>query len=373
MQRHSKPKVAHLTSVHPASDTRIAYRECATLAQAGYDVVLIAAGGLAEVPAGVRLHTVPLPRNRFERMTRTIWNVFRAALAERADVYHFHDPELMGVGLALRALGARVVFDVHEDIPQDIIDKPWILPALRRPVSRASEFMLRTLQRCYSAIVAATPAIARRFANRRTIVVANYPRIEELPQAAGEQFSDRGRGVVYLGAITELRCIQEIVSAFSSEKLSPDIRLRLAGHFENELLEQRVRSMPGWGRVEFLGFCRRSEVSGVLGSVRAGLLLFRQAANHEEAMPTKLFEYLGAGLPVIISDTLQCSSIIRENRCGVVVDPADRDAIARAITWIVENPETAQAMGERGRRLVRERYLWSSEANKLTRLYAEIA
>ena len=373
MQLHSKPKVAHLTSVHPASDTRIAYRECATLAQAGYEVVLVAAGPLAEVPPGVRLHSVSLPRNRFERMTRTIWNVFQAALRERADVYHFHDPELMGVGLALRALGARVVFDVHEDIPQDIIDKPWILPALRRPVSFASDFTLKILQRWYSAIVAATPAIARRFANRRTIVIANYPRIEELPQAAGSAFSDRARAVVYLGAITELRCITEIVDALCSAKLRPDIRLRLAGHFESELLEHRVRAMSGWQRVDFLGFCRRSEVGGVLGSARAGLLLFRQAANHEEAMPTKLFEYLGAGLPVIISNTLQCSSIVRENRCGIVVDPADANAIAYAMTFLVDNPSTAQAMGERGRQLVREHYQWSSEASKLTRLYAEIA
>ena len=373
MSVRSKPKVAHLTSVHPASDTRIAYRECATLAQAGYEVVLVAAGTLSELPPGVRLHGVPLPRNRFERMTRTIWNVYRAALEERADVYHFHDPELMGVGLALRARGARVVFDVHEDIPQDIIDKPWIPAPLRRPVSLGSLVALRTLQQWYSAIVAATPAIARRFPHKRTVVVANYPRIEELPEAVSVEFAQRPRAAVYLGAITELRCIEELTQAMCSPALSGDIRLQVAGRFESPELESRVRAMPGWRRVDFLGFCKRSEVGNVLSSARAGMLLFRQAANHEEALPTKLFEYLGAGLPVIISDTLQCSSIVRENECGIVVSPTDIDAIARAMTFLIENPAAAQAMGERGRRLVRERYQWKSEASKLTRLYAEIA
>src|SRR5438270_4071771 len=122
----SKRKVAHLTSVHAPSDPRIAFRECGTLAQAGYDVVLIAPGPGPDMPPGVRVRSLPLPANRFQRMTRTMWQVYQAAKDERAQVYHFHDPELMFVGLALRMTGARVVFDVHEDIPLDIMSKEWI-------------------------------------------------------------------------------------------------------------------------------------------------------------------------------------------------------------------------------------------------------
>ncbi|HET7813799.1 MAG TPA: glycosyltransferase family 4 protein [Candidatus Baltobacteraceae bacterium] len=359
--------------MHPASDTRIAYRECASLAEAGYEVVLIAAGEAPALPAGVRLRSVPLPKNRVDRMTHTIWNVYKAALDERADVYHFHDPELMGVGLALRARGAQVVFDVHEDIPQDIVDKPWIPGALRRPLSVTSALFLRAMHRWYSAIVTATPAIARRFPHRRTVVVANYPRIEELPQGGNDDFATRPRAAIYLGAITELRCIEEMMAALTSPALSPDIHLRLAGHFESAALETRVRAMPGWQQTEFLGFCRRADVAAAFSGARVGLLLFRPAANHEEAMPTKLFEYLGAGLPVVISDTLRCSQIVRDYDCGIVVKPSDIDGIARAITFLVENPAIAQAMGERGRRIVTERYQWTSEANKLKQLYAEIA
>ncbi len=131
--------------------------------------------------------------------------------------------------------------------------------------------------------------------------------------------------------------------------------------------------MPGWRNVEYLGFCRRADVASAFEGARVGLLLFRPAGNHEEAMPTKLFEYLGAGLPVIISDTMRCSDIVRDFECGIVVKPHDVDAIARAITFLVENPVAAQAMGERGRRIVVERYQWNSEAKKLKQLYAEIA
>lgn len=368
-----KLKVAHLTSVHPAWDTRIAYRECACLADAGYDVVLIAPGKADELPRGVRLRSVPLPAGRLQRMTRTVWDVYRVALDERADVYHFHDPELMGVGLALRAHGKHVVFDVHEDIPQDIADKPWIAPVARRPVAALSALALRIFNSSYSAIVTATPTIARRFPHRRTIVVANYPRIEELPASGTLEFAARPRSVVYLGAITELRCVSDMVDAMESPQLAPDVRLTLAGHFESAQLEQRVRAMAGWRKVDYFGFARRAEVARIFGTARAGLLLFRPAANHEDAMPTKLFEYLGAGLPVIISNTLRCSEIVRQNECGVVVNPLDHDAVARAISFLIDNPALAQEMGVRGRRIVTERYQWNSEAKKLTKLYAEIA
>ena len=366
-------KVAHLTSVHHPSDTRIAYRECYSLASAGYDVVLIATGDAPPLPDGVRYVGVPRPRNRFERMTRTVWNVYRAARRERADVYHFHDPELMGVGLALRMRGARVVFDVHEDIPSDIADKPWIARPLRRPLSVLSQVVLQSFHRGYSAIVAATPAIARRFPHKHMAVVCNYPRLDELPASGAGRFEERPRAVAYLGGITQLRCIEEIVQSLDAPELSADVKLLLAGRFDSETLEARVRSMPGFRRVTFVGHCPRSQVASFLGNARAGLLLFRPAANHEEAMPTKLFEYLGGGLPVIISDTLQCSSLVRDNECGLVVNPSDPHALARAISFIIDNPRIAQEMGERGRRLVAERYQWTTEANKLTNLYAEIA
>lgn len=366
-------KVAHLTSVHSPADTRIAYRECATLAEAGYEVVLVAAGTLASPPKGVRLHSVPVPKNRIERMTRTVWHVYRAAVDEHADVYHFHDPELMMVGLALRARGARVVFDVHEDIPHDISDKPYIPRVLRKPLAAGSAFFLRSMQRFYSAIVAATPAIARRFGHSKTVIVCNYPRIEELPDAALSDFGQRPRAALYLGSITELRCIEEMVAAMGSKSLAPGIQLCIAGTFENAALEERVRAMPDWKRVEYLGFRHRGEVAQTLSSARVGMLLFRPAANHDEAMPTKLFEYLGAGLPVIISNTMQCSEIVRQYDCGIVVDPFDIDAIARAMSELIDNPVAAQAKGERGRRLVTEQYQWNSEASKLTKLYAEIA
>lgn len=364
------PKVVHLTSVHAPTDPRITFRECRTLAQARYTVVLVAPGAAQHMAEGVRVRSVPVPRNRAERLTRTIWQVFRASLDEKADVYHFHDPELMGVGLALRATGARVVFDVHEDVPLDIMSKQWIPRALRGGVSRAAALALRALHRFYSAVVVATPSIARHFTAGKTVVVQNCPALEHYePQPA--PYRTRPPAIVYAGNITELRGAFELVRAV--EAAGSGIRLTLAGRFESAELEERLRALPGWSSVDYVGWTSPDEIPGLLGKSRAGMLVLQDTPAFAESMPTKLYEYMAAGLPVIISNTLQCSEMVRTSACGIAVDPCDVDAIARAITFIIDHPAEAQAMGERGRTLVNERYQWKIEANKLTQLYATIA
>jgi glycosyltransferase involved in cell wall biosynthesis len=373
MTRNGKnPKVVHLTSVHAPTDVRIISKECGTLAEAGYDVVVIAAGKSSQVPNGVVLRSLPEPHNRRQRLTKTIWQVYRAARRERAAVYHFHDPELMFVGLVLRLLGARVVFDVHEDIPADIVDKYWIPSWMRRPIAAAVAILLGLLNRSYSAIVAATPSIAKRFRNKKTVIVSNYPRIEEFSSVSPVDFSDRRPSALYLGSITVLRCIDLVMSALASAELDPAIRMVLAGRFENEALEARMRSLPGWSRVDFVGWCGREEVSSLLSRSCVGLLLFRPADNHKDSMPTKLFEYMAAGLPVIISNTIRLSRELEREGCVVVVDPLDIDSIARAINNVVLRPEAAREMGLRGRQLVYSQFQWATEATKLKRLYAEI-
>jgi len=217
--------------------------------------------------------------------------------------------------------------------------------------------------------VAATPKIAERFPASKTVVVQNFPLPNELYCVRAEPYINRPLSVAYVGGISRMRGIKELVQAMGilSSKLSA--RLMLAGSFSPPWLEEVIRKEPGWRNVVFLGWQSRVNVAKILASSRIGVVLFHPAPNHVNAQPNKLFEYMSAGIPVIASDFPLWKEIVEGSGCGLLVNPLDPEAIAEAIKWLLENPEKAETMGKRGRKAIEECYNWDKESVKLISFY----
>ncbi len=366
-------KVAHLSSAHPAFDIRIFQKECRALAQAGHDVTFVVPHDEDAVVDEVRILAVPRPTSRKARMTRTVSDVMRAALALQADAYHLHDPELLFAAPLLKASGARVVYDVHEDLPGQIVSKHWIPTWLRAPMSGVAatvEFLLA--RSVLDRIVAATPAIASRFPMQKTHVVQNFPILGELAATNSEPHANRPREAAYVGGITVARGLIEMVEAMTH--LSDlGARLRLAGHFAPKTLGNRARALPGWASVDFLGQQSRTEIAALLGRSRVGLVLFHPEPNHVRAQPNKLFEYMSAGLPVIASDFPLWREIVVGSQCGLVVDPRDPRAIAAGIRTVLLDPELGEEMAHAGQQAIEKKYNWAVEARVLVSAYEAMA
>jgi glycosyltransferase involved in cell wall biosynthesis len=360
-------RVAHLTSVHPQPDTRIFVKECRTLAAAGYDVTLVAPLDADDRRDGVALRAVPRPGGRRERMTRTVSAVLALARELDADLYHLHDPELLGAGLRLRRLGRRVVYDAHEDLPDDILSKSWIAPPLRRPLSAAARRAEGFAAARLDAVVAASPAIAARFAG--AVTVQNYPIASELDGAA-RPWTEREEAVCYVGALTAIRGTREMVDAAGLA----GVDLLLAGTWAEPGDRAAATGRPGWARVDEHGQLERPAVAALMARARAGLLVVHPEPNHLDvhARSNKLFEYMSAGLPVIVSDLPGLRRLVDEHGCGVCVDPRDPQAIAAAMRQLVDDVGEAERMGARGREAVRRLYSWESEGRRLLDLYATL-
>lgn len=364
--------VVHLTSVHVPMDIRIFHKECSSLRAAGHTVTLIVPCGVRQSPEvvnGVHILPLPMPRRRRDRMTTTLWRVYRTAVRETGDIYHFHDPELIPIGVLLKLHGKRVIYDVHEDVPRQILSKHWIPRRMRGMVSRTVEGIENTAVRWWDGIVAATPTIARRFPANKTALVQNFPNLAELIPADPMPFAERLDIVAYVGKIVGIRGAREMVQAMAALPGTATTRLDMAGTFEPARLEEELSRLPGWERVNVLGWLTRPQISALLARARVGLVVLHPVRNYLEAQPNKLFEYMAAGIPVVASDFPAWRALIGEVSCGLFVNPMDPEAIADAVRWLLEHPGEAEAMGQRGQAAVRERFSWDAESDHLLELY----
>ncbi|MGQ7791826.1 glycosyltransferase family 4 protein [Faunimonas sp. B44] len=364
-------KIAHLTSVHTRNDIRIFLKECRSLAAAGHEVTLVVADGEGdERRDGVAIVDAGASRGRLDRAIGATRRVLKRAIAADAEIYHLHDPELLPAALALKRRGKRVIFDSHEDMPQDVLTKPYIPGPLRRPVSIGAAIVEDAICRRIDGVVAATPFIRDKFRRKgiRSININNYPLPGELGVDTG--WTGKQREVCYVGGLAEIRGIVEMVKAMALVRSGA--RLNLGGRLAGSDVEEAVQREAGWSRVNALGQIDRAEVRAVLGRSVAGLVTFKPGPNHLDAQPNKMFEYMSAGIPVIASDFPLWREIVEGNDCGLLVDPIDPATIAEAIDRLVGDPELARRMGENGRRAVTERYNWQAEEKKLIAFYEEV-
>lgn len=363
--------IAHLTSAHPREDTRIFHKMCRTLEANGFEVALIVADGKSdETLHSIAIHDVGASLGRRDRILHAPGRVFEKALELNAGLYHLHDPELLPIGLKLKELGKRVIFDSHEDVPRQMLSKPYLNKPTRWVIAQVLRIYEFWAYRQLDGVIAATPFIRDKFLklNLFTVDINNYPILSELSSTTC--WSARRPEVCYVGGIAEIRGIVDVVEAMGHLRSAG--RLNLAGCFSDASLEQRLQDHAGWQRVNPLGFVDRAGVRDVLARSMAGLVTFHPLPNHIDAQPNKMFEYMSAGIPVIASDFPLWREIIAGNDCGLLVDPLNSEAIARAIDYLITHPKDAERMGRNGRQAVERRYNWDHQSQKLSDFYNRV-
>lgn len=361
-------RVAHLSSVHAADDVRIVHKECKGLAENGFDVHLCIASDRPCPVKDVTVHRVRPPKNRVERLSRTLMDVFVAARRVDADLYHFHDPELASVGLALKALGKRVVYDIHEDIPKQLLVKPYIPEALKKVLPPVLDRGEKLVSRAFDGIVTATQPIRDRVGSG-AIAVQNFPRLDEF--AGGPAWDTRRPTLGYVGAVCEVRGIKEMLGAFRHlQEHEPAWRMLLAGRLSPANLAEKFPELLNDESIEYRGRVGRSEVASLLHETTFGLCILRPTTAYLESVPTKAFEYMASGALVVASDFPYWRSLFGE--IGYFVDPEDRARASHVVLEAMSDPQEAKRRAEQGKALALERFNWRNEEQKLVDLYRRL-
>jgi glycosyltransferase involved in cell wall biosynthesis len=360
-------RICHITSAHKRDDIRIFVKECITLANEGHDVSLIVADDLPDdILNGVRIYNVGKPIGRKQRMLRTTNDIYYKVLALKPEVVHFHDPELMPIGRKLAKLKYKVVYDVHEDLPKQVLNKHWLPRFCRKPISLMVEAMEKYSAKKFYGIVAATPIIARRFKqyNSNTISLCNYPVLAEL-NIVSTIWDKREDSMCYIGSISKTRGIVPIINSSAISH----IKLELAGIFSGDINLDELKELAGSNYLNYLGVIGRQGISNLLQKVKIGMVTLFPTPSYVESLPIKMFEYMLAGIPVIASNFPLWQEIVAKYDCGILVNPEDSVEIAYAAKELLDNQDKARQMGINGRNAVLEHFNWEQEQEKLINFY----
>jgi glycosyltransferase involved in cell wall biosynthesis len=367
-------KVCHVTSLHPPFDVRIFHKECRTLAQAGYDVTLLAQADWQEkVVEGIRVIGLPKITRRYQRPR--LWRlIVREVKRLKPDIVHFHNPELLLVTPFLRP--AKLIYDCQEANAETMLVRRWIPRPLRYPVSRLVAFLEPTLVRWTDAIVVTEDSHADRFRKvaKPIILLYNYPLLNVLDFA---RCSD-GKTVIHVGVLSEGRGSITMIEAMNLVvPRMPGARLLLIGPFDSPSDEVEVRQLITdydlENAVEVVGWVPFKELPKWFAQADIGLVPWQTKEKFPpQIIPTKMFEYMGSRLPVVASNRSAIRRFMDGLDCGLLVEPGDSQGFAEAIEYLLTHPAEAKEMGERGRQAIEEAYHWETEGEKLVALYRQL-
>lgn len=366
-------RVCHMTSAHDPEDVRIFGKECVSLARAGYETYLVESGESYEKD-GVHIVGVgEIPTSRRKRMTEGAKRVYSAAKAIDADLYHFHDPELLPYGLKLKHAGKAVIFDSHECYKEQLRYKPYLSPWVASVIAKAyGVYEQYALRRLDAVIFPCTMGGKNPFAGRcrRAAIISNAAILDEFYDRYDAGCSKKPRQVCYVGGLTEERGITSAVKAAPKA----DAVLALAGTFSSVDYESQLRAMPEFSHVDVRGRLNRVEVSELLNESCVGLCALLNQGQYLkiDTFGIKVYEYLSEGLPVILSHSAYNDRMVEKYGFGICATPDDPDDIARAIKYILDHPDEAKQMGANGRKAIKEEFNWSVEEKKLLSLYENI-
>jgi glycosyltransferase involved in cell wall biosynthesis len=368
-------KVCHITSAHSRYDTRIFHKECKTLAKNAYSVSLIV-NDLKENEILDSINIISTkfqPKNRYDRMIKSLRKIKKLVLEIDADIYHLHDPELFRIVKFLKKRNKKVIFDSHEDYSLTIETKTWIPKIFRKLVTRLYHIYENSIIAKLDGSLVCYHWTRDRYTKNlfNTELLFNFPVISDyLPIDIDYETNF----IAYAGGISKQWNHSSLINSLCLTKNS--FKYLLAGNSNEEYLAE-LKNLNGWKYVDYMGRLDYDKVfTQIYSNSSIGVALLDYIPQCKKTVGnlsnTKLFEFMLLKLPLICTDFDLWRDIIENEKCGILVNPRKPEDIATALDFLANNPEKAKEMGENGYRAIINKYNWESDSKNLIKVYKRI-
>jgi len=369
------PQIVMLVISDVARDPRV-QREARALADAGFTVKILyprpsSVAPPAEAPDwGPRVTALALPGYFAYYIARWPYvlgfNLLRAALRESPLAFHAHDLDTAVIALAAAGrTGAYAVCDFHEWYSENVTydsfqDRYVSHPRFKKTIYR---FVERTVLRRASAVITVCDSIANDLARmvtppRDVAVVRNVPSGDEEGCCAGacvplrQQIRAEDQFLVlYQGGVGPSRLLEPVIEAL---KYAPSAHLVIRGPGLDRYQAHYVEVARKAGVADRLTCLPPVPARAVVEAARtadAGLYTVPNLCkNIAYALPNKVFEYLAAGLPLLVADYPEVRRLVERYPVGLLFDPYSPMSIAAAINRLAREPELRRSFADGTRR-----------------------
>ncbi|MCF7805438.1 MAG: glycosyltransferase [Candidatus Marinimicrobia bacterium] len=365
------------SSVHNWNDPRVLHKQACSLA--GYYAVEL------HVPAdfqyknfnGVEIYGLPEWEKKIHRV-KIIFILAKRIIAHRGPIVHLHDPELLPLGFIVKLVTSKkVIFDFHEQYENKILKRDWIPQILRKPLSYCYVVLERIACRVFDGVIGVIEdQVDLLSENLNYCIVKNYPIIEtdtvvQIEKENGENFK-----LIYMGDITRERRIHRLIEATFRLSEKFNVSLHLIGGIGDPGYDKELQCVISRynldEKVTVHGYLPINEAMELVKSSDVGFLPLRHPKHFVRSLPVKLFDYMSAGIPVIMPEYPLSRNVIVKYKCGLLVDSLDMEDIVTKVEYLIQHPQEKVRMGVNGRQAIQAHFSWQSQESILLKFYHSV-
>ncbi|WP_117880652.1 glycosyltransferase [Aureibaculum luteum] len=375
-------KVIHITSMHEFDDDRIFQRACTGLVDEGINVGLITQykGKYPVLIDDVNIYPLKV-RKGIKRRIFSSFQAMRIAFKNKADIYHFHDPDLIPFMLILSLFGKHVVYDIHELYRVRFSQWKFIpnrLNGFLADVYQKFEHLCIKGMAGYTLPSKSMQKLWYKNLEKPHAVVRNIHLLSKISKFELKKNMNNSNFIIYTSGVNspDRRNIN-IMKAFSKlYKKYDNIKLQFGGMYRPDGYEDKLKELAKElgivDRFEMQGFLNYEEQFKRSSQVSLGLVLLEPNEKNYIATSNRMYEYMFCKIPIICEALPEPISVIDKVNCGYYLNSDNIDELANKIEQIYLNPEEAKKLGENGYNAVVSEFHYEKDLTSLINLYKRI-